>query len=210
MTKPYLIAKFMAWMDLYDDGKELELLENHLTEKGERSIEAYVPLLDKKISGVHKNIEKAFDLFFTTFSDLIDEYIKDKPDIATALEKKIEEIEAMSRREMKERLAKRTEFEKLENDIANHKFNEVLDESIRMIENTVRDVSLVLNEEESSLYIKVLSRDFFGPQKTNERVSAEMQILCRNELKDTGMSLLFTKCRVTENSVIVIGVTEQL
>ena len=79
-----------------------------------------------------------------------------------------------------------------------------------MIENTVRDVSLVLDEEESGLYIKVLSRDFFDPEKSNERVSAEMQVLCRKELKDTGMLLLFTKCRVTENSVIVIGVTEQL
>ena len=213
MTKPDLITKFMAWMDLYNDDKEIELIENHLTEKGERCIEAYVPLLDKKISGVHKNVEKAFDLFFTTFSDSIDEYIKDKPDIAAALEKQIRDIEEESRKEMKERLAKRkepTEFEKLERDIASHKFNQDLDESIRMIENTVRDVSLVLDEEESGLYIKVLSRDFFDPAKSNERVSAEMQVLCRKELKDTGMSLLFTKCRVTENSVIVIGVTEQL
>ena len=213
MTQPNLITKFMAWMDLYNNGNKFELLENHLTEKGERCIEAYVPLLNKKVSGVHKNVEKAFDSFFIAFSESIDEYIKDKPYIALALEGQIEIIEEKSREEIKERVDNRKErsvFKKLENDVTYDKFNDILDASVRVIDNVIRAISYLIDEEESNLYINVLSRSLFEAEKSNEVVSAEAQSLCRKELSETNMVLLFTKCRVTDNSVIVIGVTDRL
>ena len=94
MSDPNNITKFMAWMDLYYEGDNEELLHARTTENGERCFECFVPVIEKQISGVDKNHEKAFDKFFNNFAKEVDEYVSklktDKytlEDVITSLKK---------------------------------------------------------------------------------------------------------------------------
>ena len=119
----------------------------------------------------------------------------------------------VSKKETEERKRMYSHFnesQKIRFDIMADRFNKDLDESIDMINNTVRDVAMVLDEEEYRLYIKVLSRDYFPEDESNDNISMKMQTMCREELRGSELMLLFAKCRVLDNFVIVLGMTERL
>ena len=207
------IKKFLAWMELYGDGNDTYPLENTQTKNDERCVEAYIPLLERTINGVHKNPEIAFDLFFENFSEAVDEYLKDKPEIAKEFADYIQKVDEQNRKELQEKMRNRKEsFEakNLELDIRANKFNNDLDESIRMLENATRDISLVLDDDQSRLYLKVLPREYFPLKATNEQMYMKMHALCSSEVKESGCILLFTKCVVTDSSVLAIGVLERM
>ena len=213
MTNPNLITKYMAWMDLYYEGNNLELIENHLTENGERCIESFIPLVDKTVQGIHKKIEKAFDIFFENVSQEIDEYIQDKSDIKERLDMQIKTIEEQTQNEFAKRkneYQQLSEFESLETDILEDQFNKDLDEAMDNLINSTRDVAQLLDEDLSRIYIKVLSRDYFEEDESEKRISLKMQSLCSKELRKSNLILLFTKCRVLKDTVVVIGIIEQL
>ena len=213
MTDPKNISKFMAWMDLYYEGDNEELLHAQTTKNGERCFECFVPVIEKHISGIDKNHEKAFDKFFNNFSKEVDKYVSKHPDIKTDLDKQIKTIEDKSKEELKRRKERRNEdskYQELKNDISTSQFNAVLDMTMDILNKSVTDVSLVLDEDPSRLYIKILGRDYFADDLSDEKIGTRMNLLCSKEVRESNNTLLFAKCRVTCDVVILVGVVEQL
>lgn len=213
MIKTELMAKYLAWMELFDKTYQDEWIENRLNEKGERTVEGYLPLIDKTISATHKDIEEAYALFFVEASNSIDEFIKYDTDTSRKLESKINELNEKRIKEMEEHRNKKrekTEYSSLVNNITNSRFNKDLNESIDIINKTISDVALTLDEKASNLYIRIIPKAFFDSSFGDNQVIHEAQALVYKEVRDSNMLLLFTKCRVLSDSVIVIGVTEKL
>ena len=213
MNDPKLITKFLAWMDLYYKGDNTELLEAHTNKNGERCFQCFVPVLEKQITGTNKNPEKAFDIFFDNFSKELENYLSDKPVIRKELEKQIQALDNKRKEEREKRIASRkesSEFLKLKSDIAQKQFSDDLDMAMCTLTTTLADVSLILNEDLSNLYVKAIGRQFFEDTLSEDQIKMKMTHLCRKEAKESNKLLLFTNCRATENMVLLIGVFEEL
>lgn len=213
MSDPNNITKFMAWMDLYYEGDNEELLHARTTENGERCFECFVPVIEKQISGVDKNHEKAFDKFFNNFAKEVDEYVSERPDVKINLDKQIIAIKNKSKEELQKQREKRKdnpEYQKLKSDISTSQFNAELDMAMDILNKAVTDVSLTLDENPSTLYIKILGRDYFPEDMSDEKINIKMNLLCSEEARKSNNLLLFAKCRVTSDAVILIGVVDQL
>ena len=79
---------------------------------------------------------------------------------------------------------------------------------MRILENAITDVSYVLNEKRSNLYVKTLNRSFFEENMSADDVSLEMQYIIRKELQESKLTVLFTQCKVTDEYVLAFAVTE--
>ena len=213
MSDPNDIKKFMAWMDLYYDGDNVGLLHSQTTENGERCFECDVPLIEKHISGIDKNHEKAFDKFFKNFSKEVDEYISKHPKVKDELDKQMKSIEDKTKEELERRRANRkedSEYQEIKNDISTSKFRADLDMSMDVLNKSITDISLILDESPSNLYVKIVGRDYFEDNLSDEKIRLKMDYLCSNEARESNKLLLFTNCRVTSDVVILIGVFEEL
>lgn len=204
MTNPKLITKFLAWMDLFDKGRRFELIEARENEKGERCFECIPPKLEKKISGIDKDHEKAFEKFFENFSKEADAYLKENPEIKKELDKQIEIVEKKEREDVQKRKAS------LNSDVSKQEFIEDLDVAMNILTSASKDVSTVLSENASNLYIKIVGRDYFDKELPVQKIKIQMNLICTNEILKTDNVLLFANCKVTDSLVILLGVIEKM
>ena len=199
-------------MDLHSEGDNFSHLKTTTNARGERCVESPVPLVGITIQETSKNIEKAFNLFFESFSNVIEGYIKDKPDLSAALLKRIEELEEEKRKEIDERRKKYrnpSEEERIQNDITAAKFNEELDLAIMRLSQAFSTVSSVIDEDPARLYVKIVGLDGYD-EKSTERITFELEESVRKELKQQNSIVLLTKCRVLFDRAIIIAIKENI
>ena len=207
MDEKDLLSRFTAWMDLHKVTRKRPILECKKSEKGECIVEAFIPGVEKTVRVVEKEPQKAIDKFFVEAVKEIDKYLEDKPEQSEELNQKSLKIQKKTRNEA---LKKRDE--KLLNDfnpdVTTDKFYKDLEIVMRILENSITDVSYVLNEKRSNLYVKTLNRNFFKENMSADDVSLEMQYIIRKELQESKLTVLFTQCRVTDEYVLAFAVTE--
>ena len=207
MDEKDLLSRFTAWMDLHKVARKGPILECKKSEKGECIVEAFIPGVEKTVRVVDKEPQKAIDKFFIEAVKEIDKYLEDKPEQSEELNQKSLKIQKKTRNEV---LKKRDE--KLLNvfnpDVTTDKFYKDLEIIMRILENAITDVSYVLNEKRSNLYVKTLNRSFFEENMSADDVSLEMQYIIRKELQESKLTILFTQCKVTDEYVLAFAVTE--
>lgn len=207
MDEKDLLSRFTAWMDLHKAARKGPILECKKSEKGECIVEAFIPGVEKTVRVVDKEPQKAIDKFFIEAVKEIDKYLEGKPEQSEELNQKSLKIQKKTRNEV---LKKRDE--KLLNvfnpDVTTDKFYKDLEIIMRILENAITDVSYVLNEKRSNLYVKTLNRSFFEENMSADDVSLEMQYIIRKELQESKLTVLFTQCKVTDEYVLAFAVTE--
>lgn len=199
MERENNLTKLIVWMELHDrrDDKE-NILESHQTSDGKKCVSTYLPLLDKRITVTEAKSTEAFDKLFETCVKEIDEYLKDKPELKNQFETTVSQklIEDKIRNS---RLYEKTPLEK--------KFEQETDEAMDHLGESIRDAGLILDEDISQLYVKVVGREFFGDMNEDD-IFVQMDRMAHDELRDTGMVLLYNKIRVFQDTVILFGIFE--
>ena len=140
-------------------------------------------------------------------------WLDGREDVKINLDKQIIAIKNKSKEELQKQREKRKdnpEYQKLKSDISTSQFNAELDMAMDILNKAVTDVSLTLDENPSTLYIKILGRDYFPEDMSDEKINIKMNLLCSEEARKSNNLLLFAKCRVTSDAVILIGVVDQL
>ena len=213
MNRSTNISKFLAWMDLFYEGDNTDLLRCSNNEQGERCFTCFVPNIEKEISGTDKNPEKALDKFFKNFIKELDLFLHDKPEIKFDLERQIKINDDKHNKELEEYRARHKvnkNFHELHDEILTKRFNDDLNMAISTINLALTDVALILNEDVSRLYIKVVGRPYFDEQLSESQITEQMNYMCRSEIKEKNQLFLFTNCRVTSDIVLLIGVLDQM
>ena len=151
--------------------------------------------------------QKAIDKFFVEAVKEIDKYLEGKPEQSEELNQKALKIQKKTRNKALKKRDKKL-LNVFNPDITTDKFYKDLEIVMRILENSITDVSYVLNEKRSNLYVKTLNRNFFKENMSADDVSLEMQYIIRKELQESKLTVLFTQCKVTDEYVLAFAVTE--
>ena len=98
----------------------------------------------------------------------------------------------------------------MNSDISKQEFIEDLDVAMNILTSASKDVSTVLSENTSNLYIKIVGRDYFDKDLPVQKIKTQMNLICTNEILKTDNVLLFANCKVTDSLVILLGVIEKM
>lgn len=212
MTETKLITKFLAWLDLNYKGGDTDLLKMHTNEKGERYVEYFDFIMKKHIYSVDDDPDKAFDKFFEIFSHSVDEYVLDKPSVKNDLEKQIKTLEEKQIeyfRKYKEKRKENKEKYLLQDNIICNQFNDDLDVAMNTLVSSVDDASLIIGADPSNIYFKAIGKKYFEESLSEKEIDIKMNNLCKEEVKLSNNILLFTKCTVRNDFVLLVGVLDK-
>ena len=172
-----------------------------------------IPLMNKTITVSDKDIVKAYDLLYEIFSKEIDAYIETRPHLKEELDKRIRVMEYAQQKN--DQLAKAhhkplSEEEQLGFDIFSKQLTKDIEESLDSVVSIVDDISLILDEDPTRLYIKVLPRNYFAENINDTEAAIRMHVLSRKELKEAGYVPLYLKHRTTKDNLVIVGIMEKM
>ena len=214
MENKALMTKLRAWMSLHSYNDDADNpIKCHKNKEGLYVLKVDIPLINKTITITHEDKEHAKEVLLIEFSKEVDEFIKDSLPLRVELDERMKKMElAESRHENLEDFyhKKRSEEEQFDIDIMTHQLNKVLEESIDATRNLADDVALILDEDPSRVYIKVLPRNFFGENLKDKEVEVRAHLLMRVDLRQAKYVPVFSKCRVNDNFVISIAIIDKM